>query len=59
MIDINFVIAIYDEILSHEKGLKGIASIASLEGCLSRIKNQMLYEPLDNVYLIGHFMPLH
>ena len=59
MIDINFVIAIHDEILSHEKGLKGIASIASLEGCLSRIKNQMLYEPLDNVYLIGAFMPLH
>lgn len=55
MIDIDFVIAIHDEILMNEKGLKGIASMASLESCLARIDNQMLYEPLDNVYLIGAF----
>ncbi|UNU73644.1 type II toxin-antitoxin system death-on-curing family toxin [Moraxella nasovis] len=55
MIDIDFVIAIHDEILANEKGLKGIASMASLESCLSRIDNQMSYEPLDNVYLIGAF----
>lgn len=55
MIDIDFVIAIHDEILSNEKGLKGIASVERLESCLSRIDNQMLYEPLDNIYLIGAF----
>lgn len=49
MIDIEFVIAIHDEILREEKGLKGIASVASLESCLSRIDNQMIYEPLDIV----------
>ncbi len=55
MIDVQFVIAIHDEILANEKGLSGIKSIASLQGALSRIDNQMTYEPLDDIYLIAAF----
>lgn len=55
MIDVQFVIAIHDEILASEKGLAGIKSLASLQGALSRIDNQMVYEPLDDIYLIAAF----
>lgn len=55
MIDIEFVIAIHDEILSYEKGLKGNVNLATLEGCLARIEHQMTYEPFDDIFLIGAF----
>ncbi len=55
MINIDFVIAIHDEILIHDKGLKGEPNIAVLEGCLSRVDNMMLYDPLDDIFLIGAF----
>lgn len=55
MINVNFVIAIHDEILSQEKGLKGYANHQDLASSLEHIDNQMLYHPLDNIFEIASF----
>lgn len=55
MIDVDFVIAIHDEILAQEKGLKGYTNHHALASSLERIDNQMLYDPLDNIFEIASF----
>lgn len=40
-------------ILSTEKGMKGQADIAKLQGALSRIDNAILYNGLDDVFEIA------
>lgn len=55
MIDVDFVIAIHDEILAQEKGLKGYTNHQALASSLERIDNQMLYDPLDNIFEIASF----
>lgn len=47
------VIEINAYILSTEKGMKGQADIAKLQGALSRIDNAILYNGLDDVFEIA------
>lgn len=47
------VIEINAYILSTEKGMKGQADIAKLQGALSRIDNAILYSGLDDVFEIA------
>lgn len=55
MINAEFVAVIHDEILAHERGLQGYTNHGALESCLGRIDNQMLYDPLDDIFDVGSF----
>lgn len=55
MINADFVTVIHDEILTHERGLQGYTNHGALESCLGRIDNQMLYDPLNDIFDIASF----
>jgi death on curing protein len=47
------VIEINAFILSTERGMKGVADIAKLQGALGRVDNAIVYEGLDDVFEIS------
>lgn len=51
-IDVDFVIAVHDEILTLTTGLEGVDQ-GELEGALARPDQQIYYNGVDDVYEIG------
>ena len=51
-IDVDFVIAVHDEILALTTGLEGVDQ-GELEGALARPDQQIYYNGVDDVYEIG------
>lgn len=51
MLDVDFVVAVHDEIIASLGGLPGFAGIGkgSVEAALSRVENHALYAGLDDV----------
>ena len=54
-LELDFVIAIHDEIIAEFGGLPGFAAggRGGVESALQRIQNRALYEGLDDVFAIG------